>query len=53
MVSKAVSAYMAKLAKRKAAKMTPEERTALALKMNLARWSKTRGPNERFDPKGR
>lgn len=43
MSSKAVSAWMAALARRKARKMTPEQRRALALKMNLARWGKAKG----------
>lgn len=40
--SKEVSAWMARLARRKARKMTKAERTALALKMNEARWAKAR-----------
>jgi hypothetical protein len=43
MSSKAVSAWMAALARRKARKMTPAQKTALALKMNAARWAKVRG----------
>ncbi len=42
MTSKAVSEYMAALAKRKASKMTAAQRKALALRMNAARWSKHR-----------
>ena len=43
MSSKAVSAWMAALARRKAGKMTKAQRTALALKMNAARWAKVKG----------
>ena len=43
MSKKVISAYMKRLARRKAALMTPEQRTALALKMNLARWGKAKG----------
>ena len=35
-----MSEWMAKLARRKARKMTKAQRTALALKMNAARWGK-------------
>lgn len=40
MSKKEISEWMAKLARRKACKMTKAERRALALKMNAARWSK-------------
>ena len=42
MASKEVRAYMAALARRKARRMTAEERRDLALKMNAARWGKRR-----------
>ena len=35
-----MSEWMAKLARRKARKMTKAQRTALAVKMNVARWGK-------------
>lgn len=41
--SKLISAYMAKLARRRAAKMTPEQRSEHARKMSLARWAKVKG----------
>jgi len=41
--SKEVSEWMAQLARRKARKMSKAQRTALALKMNLARWGKAKG----------
>jgi hypothetical protein len=37
---KVISEYMARLARKKAKLMTAEQRTALALKMNAARWAK-------------
>lgn len=40
--SKIISAYMAKLARRKAGKMTREQRSELARKMNRARWAAVR-----------
>jgi len=42
MSKKAISEWMRKLAKRKAALMSPAERTALANKMNDARWANHR-----------
>jgi hypothetical protein len=41
--SKAISEYMAALARRKARKMTAEQRRALAVKMNEARWGRAKG----------
>jgi hypothetical protein len=38
--SKEISEWMARLARRKARKMTKAQRTAMALKMNAARWGK-------------
>ena len=41
--SDSFSEWMAALARRKSRKMTKAQRTALALKMNAARWAKARG----------
>ena len=41
-----ISAWMARLARRKAAAMTREQRAEMARKMNKARWDKVRKAQE-------
>ena len=41
--AKVIRAWMALLARRKAAKMTPEQRSEHGRKMALARWGKAKG----------